>query len=80
MKKRSTKLKSLVIAMLRNGRSCSIAAEALARLPVAAKDAAKKKALIQEVKGLDRQETAWYRRMRAAADRLDRLPIEKKLV
>lgn len=79
MKKRSTNLKAILITMLRNGRIYSVAAS-LGRLPVAAKHEAKKKTLIQELKVLDRQETAWHRRMQAAADKLDKLSIEKKLV
>jgi hypothetical protein len=77
---RSTTLKRLVLGMVRNAQDMNIAAEALARLPVVAKDEPKKRALVKEVRALAGQDAALYRRMRACADRLDKLPIEKKLV
>jgi len=52
----------------------------LARLPVAEQDEAEKKALLRELRGIDRQHHALVRRVRAAAGKLERLPVVNALV
>lgn len=77
---RSATRKRRLVAQLQNGRVFDGIDEVLATLPVARKDEAKKRALVRGLRALTRLETIWYQQVRALADRLDKLPIKKKLV
>ena len=81
---RATTRKQRVFYMILRGGDCGAAAEAIATLPVAAKDEAKKKALMKELDAFTRQEDSRDLRAQRArevlANKLDKLAIEKKLV
>ena len=77
---RSATRKRALISVLRNGGHCDGLETPLATLPVAASDEAKKRALVRELKDIARLEERLYRRKRTLADKLDQLPVEKKLL
>lgn len=60
--------------------AAGVAVDVVAKLPVIAKDAAKKSALLKELRSIERLSAAVHRRTRAAAAKLDRLTVEKKLL
>jgi hypothetical protein len=79
MKKRSTTLHK-GLSRVRADFDLGMAADVLGRLPVVAKDQAKKAALIRELNDVGRAEEAVVRRRHRVATAIERLRVERRMV
>jgi hypothetical protein len=76
----STARQQRLVELLRKGSGLEVATEVVPSLPVEAKHAAQRSALLKELKALVRLSEVLSRRTRKAADKLARLPVIRKLV
>lgn len=81
-RRRSKTLQKKLVKGMRYGdpQAAGIQADLIGKMPVSARDKAKKMALIRELKDIEKQHSALARRMRTAADRLERLSVEPALI
>ena len=80
MRRRSAKFHKVMVEITRKPESADMVAELLKKLPVDAKDEARKRMLLKELKAISRGSELLYRRARMAADRIARLSVPNRLI